>query len=131
VSRTRIRRTNTIVLAFIALSIIVLALALPLIEQTQVHVKIAQNKISDVWVETPRVSLISTVISPPRKIGINTINVTILPTNESFQLADIPDGEYIIVWVTNGVPAAGFYTIQVRLIQNNVIIDTFNLNVSF
>lgn len=124
-------RLNFIVLPFIALSIVVLTLSLPLMEQTHIHVEIAQNKISDVWVETPRVSLISTIISPSKKIGINTINVTIPKTGESFQLKDIPDGEYVIVWVNNGVPAKGDYMIEVRLIQNDVIIDTFDLEVSF
>ena len=124
-------RRNFIVLAFIAFSVVVLILALPLLEQTHIHVKIAGNRISDVWVETPRVSLISTIISPSKKIGINTINVTIPKTNQSFQTKDVPDGEYVIVWVSNGKPATGTYKIEVKLIQNDTIVQTFDFQVSF
>ena len=124
-------RRNFIVLAFIAFSIVVLILALPLLEQTHIHVEIAQNEIRDVWVETPQVSLISTIISPPKKIGINTINVTITKTGQSFQVEDVPDGEYVIVWVANGVPAKGTYIIEVQLIQNDIVINTFDFEVPF
>ena len=124
-------RRNFIVLAFIAFSIVVLILALPLLEQTHIHVEIAQNEIRDVWVETPQVSLISTIISPPKKIGINTINVTIPKTGQSFQVEDVPDGEYVIVWVANGVPAKGTYIIEVQLIQNDIVINTFDFEVPF
>lgn len=109
----------------------VVALALPIIEQTHIHVEIGENKISDVWVETPLVSLISTLIHPARRIGINTINITISKTGESFQLKDVPSGEYTVVWVNRGIPELGHYTIKVKLIQDNIVMDTFELEVSF
>lgn len=126
-----LRRYNAIAIALVALSFVVLILAFPLIEQTHIHVEVIQDEISDVWIETQRVSLISTIISPPTKIGINTINVTIPETDQSFQLENVPDGEYVIVWVTNGKPASGTYRIEVKLIQNDIIVDTFDLDVSF
>ena len=122
---------NFIALAFIALSVVVLMLAFPFIEQTHIHVEVAEGEIVDVWVETPRVPLISTIISPPKKIGVNTINVTIPQTGQSFQVETVPDGEYVIVWVTNGKPASGTYTIKVILLQNDIIVNTFDLNLSF
>jgi hypothetical protein len=124
-------RRNMVVVAFFAFLVFVLILATPIIQQTHILVKIAQNKIEDVWVEKPLVSLVSTFVRPPERIGINTINVTIPQTGESFELIDVPDGEYTIVWVSNGVPETGVYTIEVKLIQNDVIIDTFSLEVSF
>jgi hypothetical protein len=122
---------NIIVLAFTALTVVVLILAFPLIEQTHIHVEVAQGEIIDVWVETPQVSLISTIISPPTEIGANTINVTIPQTEQSFQVENVPDGEYVMVWVTNGKPASGAYTIKVNLLQNDIIVNTFDLNLSF
>ena len=125
---TTIKRSTIV---FIAFAVVILVLALPIMEQTRIHMEIVQNQISDVWVETPRVSLISTIISPAKGTGINTINVTIPQTNQTFQLKDVPDGEYVIIWVTNGKPAIGTYTIEVKLIQNDIIVHTFDLQVSF
>lgn len=126
------KRPNIVIAFVLAIFLTtVVALALPIIEQTHIHVIIADGQISDVWVETTRVSLVSTLILPPKKIGINTINITIPKTGESFQLKDLPNGEYVIVWVADGVPASGTYKIEVKLIQNDVIMDIFNLEVSF
>jgi len=125
------RHTQTRYIIFIAFAMSTLILALPLFEQTHLHVEIKQNEIIDVWVETPRVSLISTIISPSEGVGVNNIIITIQQTGQQFQLNDVPSGEYVEVWISNGFPTTGTYTINVELIQNSVTIDTFVLTVSF
>lgn len=115
----------------IALAIVVLILSLPLISQTHIQIEVRQNSIADVYVTSPTVSLVSTVISPPEEKGANTVIITVQQTGEEFSINNIPDGEYTIVWVSNGLPQSGTYTITVELIQNNITLDTFVLTVSF
>lgn len=125
------KRSHYKIILFIIFTSVVLLTALPLFEQTNIHVKIEQNHIVDVWVETTSVSFISTVISSSEGIGINTIEITIFETGELFQLARVPAGEYVQVWVSNGVPQAGTYSINVQLVQSGTVVDNFDLSVTF
>lgn len=125
------KRSQSRYAIFIAFAFVTLLLSLPLFTQTHIHVEVRQNQITDVWVETPQVSLISTIIPTSEGVGINTIVITIYPTGDFFKLNDVPSGEHIEVWVSDGTPKTGTYTIGVQLIQNNNTVDTFTLNVSF
>lgn len=127
----RLRKTNWLPIVLGVMLLITVILIIPISVETQIHVLVSVNQIENVWVETPRTPLISKLFVPSHATGVYTINVTVTETQETFLIQNVPEGEYFVVWVTIGVPSEGIYEIEVRLIKNDIIVHTFETNVSF
>jgi hypothetical protein len=115
----------------VSMLIIALILSLPLIVQTRIHISTSGDSITHVSVNTPSVSLISTIINPPYGVGVYTINVTITETSETFKIENVSSGDFTILWKSIGTPSHGFYTVRVELLRQNTITDTFTLPITF
>lgn len=115
----------------VAMFITALILSSPLIVQTWIYVSTSGDSITDVFVNTPRVSLISAIIKPSYGVGVYTINVTINETGETFKIENVSSGDFTIVWKNIGLPSHGSYTVRVQLLRANTITDTFTLPITF
>lgn len=105
-------------------------ISLPLFQETRINIEISGNIITNASVDTPRVPLISFLIHPSYGVGIYTINVTIVQTNENFTVQNIPSGQYTIIW-QNGIPTHGLYTIDIRLFIGNTLENEYPLDITF
>lgn len=126
---TKLLQRRTIPLIAMGLLVIVI-LVLPTQTEYRVYVGVMSDKIYDVAAETIRVPLISTLFrSNQQKTGVYTIIVRIQSSGYEYTISNVPSGMYIFLIsnVTNGVS----YTIDVQLLKNNLIIDTFTLHTSF
>jgi hypothetical protein len=115
----------------VAMFITALILSSPFIVQTWIYVSTSGDSITDVFVNTPRVSLISAIINPSYGVGVYTINVTINETGETFKIENVSSGDFTIVWKNIGIPSHGNYTVRVQLLRANTIADTFTLPTTF
>ena len=113
----------------IVLVIMIVVLTTPLVAETRIYIKVELNAIEDVWVETVRVPLISTVFPPSHGVGVYTINVTIEPSGDRLSIEEVPSGEYVFIW--SNAQSGVDYTVTVTLRRQHLIIDTFVLDVSF
>ena len=118
----------------IVLSLSLGVLAFPFIQQTQVHVVTERDKITNVWIDTPKVNLISKLFPLSPKIGAYTIEVNIKEagiTVWSAKMENVPSGEYMIVWIDGGTPTQGTYTIEVKLSREIGLVDTYSYLIAF
>lgn len=118
-----------IISAFTAISLITVLLVAPLKVETRIYIQVERDMINDVWVETIRVPFISSLFPPSHKVGAYTINVSIQPSDDKFTISEVPSGKYSIVW--SDIQSGTFYTITVTLIKQELVIDTFVLNIAF
>jgi len=128
---SRRHKTNWLPIVLAVMLIVTIILVVPIWEETQIHVLLSVDQIDNVWVERPRTPLISRLFHPPYDVGAYTINITVIETNETFLIQNVPQGEYFVVWVAVGIPSEGMYKIEARLIKNNIVVHIFETNISF
>ena len=117
-------------IAVVAVMLFVIVVVLPVQIEHRVYVTIGFDRIDDVSAETVRVPLIMALFrSSQQRTGVYTLSVQVASSGFDHALENIPSGEYVLLVsnVTEGTP----YTINVQLIKNSLIIDTFTLHTTF
>ena len=125
----------TVALALaVVLSLSLTILVFPTIQQTRVHVVTERDQITNVWVDTPKVNLISKWFPITIGIGAYTIEVNVKKAGNlvwSAKMENVPSGEYVLVWIDGGTPSQGSYNIEVKLSREIGLVDTYSYAISF
>lgn len=118
----------------IILVIVLVTVTFPFLTETQIKVSTEVNTIENVSVETPSIPLIAKLFPPSYERGAYTIQVKVTKNGiDVFNatIKDVPSGEYVFVWIRNGIPEEGAYHIVVYLFRGSVDVDTYPLDVEF
>jgi hypothetical protein len=110
---------------------VLVILSIPFVQQTQIHIIVDSKSIVHAWVDTPKVSLLSTVITPIPEVGSYSILINVTETNENFTFRNVQPNKYVAIWRSNGIPTPGIYNIEIKLLNQTFLIDTYAIQATF
>lgn len=130
-----LRRPSLLKPLIIALVLVLILSTIPLLPQTRISVTTDLDTIKNVSVETPNVPLVVTLFpSPSIGKGAYTVKVEVFKDSElifNSTREDVPSGDFTFVWINNGRPEAGNYTITAHLLRGTIEVDLYSLEVEF